>query len=73
MRIAFFGLRKNKSSVATGSTNSASPFAKQFQTKGNLKQMGYWLKDKLNAQPEDRILVEFISSSEVRFTLIRKD
>lgn len=56
---------------ATGSVNRYSPYAKQFQGKGDLKLIGRWLKDYLNAQVGDLVRVEFTSPFDVMFTFIR--
>lgn len=56
---------------ATGSRSSADLFAKQFQTKGDLEEMGRWLKDYCGAVPGDIVRVEFTSPNDVVFTYIR--
>jgi len=60
----------NEQVKASGSTSANSPYAKQFQGKGNLKLIGQWLKNQKGAKPGDRVLVEFLSSTEVKFTHI---
>ncbi|MGE5403331.1 MAG: hypothetical protein ACM3PP_00125 [Candidatus Saccharibacteria bacterium] len=56
---------------ATGSRSAGDPFAKQFQTKGDLREMGRWLKGHCGAVPGDIVRVEFTSQNDVVFTYIQ--
>jgi len=57
--------------LASGSQGDNYEYSKQFHGYGNLKLIGYWLKDYCNAKPGDRVRVEFTSPDDILFTFIR--
>lgn len=54
---------------AAGNSQAGDVYAKQFQGDGDLKAFGRWYAS-LDAQVGDKVKVEFISPTDVRFTLI---
>ena len=55
---------------ASGSAGEDYRYAKQFQGKGNLKAIGVWYEN-CGASVGDKVRVEFLSPSSVKFTLIQ--
>ena len=53
---------------ASGSQGPGNQYAKNFQSEGDLRKLGYWLKERRNAQTGDRIKVEFLGEHSVKLT-----
>lgn len=51
------------------SGSQAEDLGKNFESANDLKLLGKFLKNDLNAQPEDRITIHWLSNTEVSITL----
>lgn len=57
---------------ASGSAGEDLLYAKNFQSSGNLKMLGYWLKDKCHAKAYDQVKIEWIEEDEILLTFIAR-
>lgn len=50
---------------ASGSQGISNQFAKNLSKNGDLRALGYWLKDRIKANPGDRVRIEFTDENSV--------
>lgn len=55
---------------ASGSQGDRKQYGKNFESSGNLKILGQWLKNHCCARPGDEILVEWTSPTDIVLTYI---
>lgn len=63
------GFFNNVVMLAQGSSERGDIYAKQFSVKGDLQAIGSWY-NYMNAQPGNRVIVEWTSSDTIFLTLI---
>jgi hypothetical protein len=54
---------------ATGSQGKSKEYAKNLYKDGDLRALGYWLIDRMNAKPGDTVRIEFIEEDVIELTL----
>ncbi|MCK2001038.1 hypothetical protein MZM54_06475 [[Brevibacterium] frigoritolerans] len=57
---------------ATGSQGNANEYGKNFYKDGDLRSLGYWLKDRLKAKIGDIVRIEFVDEHSILLTHIRR-
>lgn len=62
----------NHKLLAGGSQGDNNQYGKNFESKGNLRILGEWLKINRKAKPGDKVKVEWISKNKVLLTHIPK-
>ncbi|WP_404332098.1 hypothetical protein [Mesobacillus maritimus] len=55
---------------ATGTQGPSKEFAKNFYKDGDMRALGYWLKDRMEAKVGDKIRIEFTDEDAIRLTYL---
>lgn len=55
---------------ATGSQGPLKQFAKNLHKDGDLRTLGYWLKDRIGAKVGDKVRIEFTSEDSIKLTYL---
>lgn len=55
---------------ATGSQGPSKEYGKNFYKDGDLRALGYWLKDRMDAQIGDQVRVEFTNENTILLTYL---
>lgn len=56
---------------ATGSQGNLNQYGKNLHKEGDLRALGYWLKDRVNAQVGDKVRVKFIDEHTIKLSLLK--
>lgn len=56
---------------ATGSQGERKQYGKNLTKSGDMRALGYWLKDRMNAQPRDIVRITFVDENSIELTLLK--
>ncbi|MGG4488127.1 hypothetical protein [Metabacillus idriensis] len=56
---------------ATGSQGNLKQYGKNLVRSGNMRALGYWLKDRKNARPGDKVVIEFIEENKITISFCK--
>ena len=55
---------------ATGSQGEGNRFGKNFTKNGDMRALGYWLKDRNGVQPGTSVRIEFIEENKIYISIL---